>query len=167
MNQWFEVKSKCVRQQEDGTLKRVTETYIIDALSFSEAEARYNKKIGAEIPGEFNIVAIKIKSIADVFKYEDSEEWYEAKVKFVSIDTDSGKEKKVSNTMIVTASTVKEAYERIKGSLSDMTIGFTITDTKQTSIMEVLPYYPELEDKEVDRRPATAEELESASQEEK
>ena len=140
MNSWFEVKVKYTKQFEDGRLKRVTEPYLVDAISHSEAEERIHKEIGQEIRGEFLIVGIAPRDYADLFRYEDSDDWYKCKLTYISINADSGKEKKVSNDFLVTASNIKEAYNRIKESLSDMMVAFEIPSISLSPIVEVLPY---------------------------
>lgn len=140
MNNWFEVKAKYVKQLEDGRLKRVTEPYLIDAVSFADAEERAFKEVGEFQQGEFLIVGIAKREYADLFFYEDSEVWYKCKVTYVTIDGDEGREKKVSNNFLVTASSVKEAHERIKESLSDMTVTFEVPSIMISPIVEVFPY---------------------------
>ncbi|MEX0597640.1 MAG: DUF4494 domain-containing protein [Candidatus Paceibacterota bacterium] len=157
MNSWFEVKVKYVKQFEDGRLKRVTEPYLIDAVSFTDAEARAYEEVGTHVKGEFIITAITRKEYADIFHYEDEEDWYESKLAYVMVDADSGKEKKTTNNFLVTASSVKQAYDRIKESLSDMTVHYEITSTSLTKLVEVLPYKPDL-DVELSREPAESTE---------
>ncbi len=152
MNSWFTIKVKYTKQLEDGRLKRVTEPYLVDAISFTDAEARIYEEVGTNIKGEFLITGISKTDYADIFYYEDADDWYKCKLTYVSVDADSGKEKKVSNNFLVTASSVKEAYERIKESLSDMTVTFEVPSIMLSPIVEVLPYNPDL-DVEISRRP--------------
>jgi len=152
MNSWFTIKVKYTKQLEDGRLKRVTEPYLVDAISFTDAEARIYEEVGTNIKGEFLITGISKTDYADIFYYEDADDWYKCKLSYVSVDADSGKEKKVSNNFLVTASSVKEAYERIKESLSEMTVTFEIPSIMLSPIVEVLPYNPDL-DVEISRRP--------------
>jgi hypothetical protein len=163
MNSWFTVKVKYTKQLEDGRLKRVTEPYLLDAVSFTDAEARIYEELGSQITGEFIITNIAKTDYADIFYYEDADEWYKCKLTYINIDADSGKEKKVSNNFLVTASSVKEAYDRIKESLSEMTVTFEISSIMLSPIVEVMPYNPDL-DVELERRPveeipATSDEL--------
>ena len=139
MNSWFTIKVKYTKQLEDGRLKRVTEPYLVDAISFTDAEARIYEEVGTNIKGEFLITGISKTDYADIFYYEDADDWYKCKLTYVSVDADSGKEKKVSNNFLVTASSVKEAYERIKESLSEMTVTFEIPSIMLSPIVEVLP----------------------------
>ncbi len=161
MNSWFTIKVKYTKQLEDGRLKRVTEPYLVDAVSFTDAEARIYEEVGTNIQGEFLITGISKTDYADIFYYEDADDWYKCKLTYVSVDADSGKEKKVSNNFLVTAATVREAYDRIKESLSDMTVSFEIPSIALSPIVEVMPYNPDL-DVEIDRRPMTEEEQEKA-----
>ena len=160
MNSWFTIKVKYTKQLEDGRLKRVTEPYLVDAISFTDAEARIYEEVGTNIKGEFLITGISKTDYADIFYYEDADDWYKCKLTYVSVDADSGKEKKVSNNFLVTASSVKEAYERIKESLSEMTVTFEIPSIMLSPIVEVLPYNPDL-DVEISRRPMEEHEAEA------
>lgn len=145
MNKWFLVNVKYVKQLEDGRLKRVTEPYLIDAVSFGDAEEKAYKKIGENVRGEFLITGIKIDNYADIFEYDDYNDWYKCQLQYVSVDADSGKEKKVKNNFLVTANSVEEATRRIKESLSDMTVQYEVLGTVLTPIVEVLPYTPNLD----------------------
>ena len=146
MNSWFEVKCKYTRQYEDGRLKRVTEPYLIDAMSFTEAESRAFEEVGNTTPGEFLITAIKRENFADIFAYDDADDWYKCVVKYVTVDEDSGKERSVANNFLLTAESVKQATERIHESLSDMMADYEVTSVSLTPIVEVMPYVskPEL-----------------------
>ncbi|PHR47632.1 MAG: hypothetical protein COA32_06665 [Fluviicola sp.] len=159
MNSWFTIKVKYTKQLEDGRLKRVTEPYLVDAISFTDAEARIYEEVGTHVKGEFLITGISKTDYADVFYYEDAEDWYKCKLTYVSVDADSGKEKKISNNFLVTAHNVKQAYERIKESLADMTVTFEVPSIMLSPIVEVMPYNPDL-DVEVGRREMTSEERE-------
>lgn len=152
MNNWFTVKIKYIKQLEDGRLKSVTEPYLVDAASFTEAEARIYEEVGERVRGEFQIKGITKTEYADIFYYEDSEEWHKCKLTYVSVDADSGKEKKITSNFLVTAASVHQAYERIKESLNDMTVTFEIPAITLTQIVDVLPYNPDL-DVELERRP--------------
>lgn len=141
MNNWYEVKVKYTKQLEDGRLKRVTEPYLIGEATFGEAEKRIFEEVGNNVKGEFLITAIAKREFKDLFCYEDSNDWYKCKVTYVSIDGDEGKEKKISSDFLVTASSVKEAHERIKESLSDMIATFEVQAIILTPIVDVFPYF--------------------------
>lgn len=165
MNSWYTVKVKYTKQLEDGRLKRVTEPYLVDAVSFTDAEARIYEEVGTSVQGEFLITGISKTDFADIFYYEDCDDWYKCKLTYIAMDADEQKEKKVSNNFLVTASNVKEAYERIHESMQDMMVTFDIPSIMLTPIVEVLPYNPDNDlDREISRTPL--EETESLQDEE-
>lgn len=157
MNSWYTVKVKYTKQLEDGTLKRVNEPYLFDAVSFTDAEARVFEELGAQIRGEFLVTGISKVEFADIFHYEDAGDWYKCKVQYLSVDADSGKEKKVSNNFLVSAHNVKNAYERIEESLESMMVTFDIPAIALSPILDIFPFNPDL-DREIERRPMTEEE---------
>ena len=158
MSNWYTVKVKYVKQLEDGRLKRVTEPYLVDATSFTEAEARIYEEIGSSVKGEFLISGIAKTDFADIFYYEDCDTWYKCKLSYVSASADDDKEKKITSYALVTANNVKEAYERIHESMEGTLTTFEIPSIAVTTIIEVFPYNPDM-DVELERRPATEEEL--------
>ena len=160
MNSWYTIKVKYTKQLDDGSLKRVTEPYLVDAVSFTDAEARIYEEIGTSVKGEFLITGISKTDFADIFYYEDCDDWYKCKLTYVSMDADSGKEKKVSQNFLVTAHNVKEAYERIEESMKDMLVTYEIPSIALSPIVEIFPYNPDM-DVELERREASPEEMET------
>ncbi len=145
MNSWYTVAVKYTKQLDNGTLKRVTEPYLLDAVSFTDAEARIYQELGTTIKGEFLVTKVTKTNFSDVFNYEDTEDWYKCKVGYISEDADSGKAKRVVNNFLVTAENVKQAYERIESSLDQMLVGFDIPSIQLTKLVEVFPYNPDLD----------------------
>lgn len=90
--------------------------------------------------------------IHDIFAYEDSDTWYKCKVTYENFDADSEKGKKVSQNFLVSADSVKQAFERITESLKGMLVDFSIPSIMVSPIVEIFPYNEEL-DKELSRRP--------------
>ena len=142
MNTWFECRIRYEKVMADGMSKKVTEPYLVDALSFTEAEARIIEQMAPYISGEFTVRDIKRASYSEVF-YTDEEvadKWYRVKVAFTSLDEKSGKEKKVHQTCIVKASSTEDATKRLhegmKGSLAD----YKIHTVSETEYMDVFFY---------------------------
>lgn len=137
MATWFECKVKYDKMTEDGSQKTVTEPYLVDALSFTEAEARITKEITPFISGEFKVTAVKRTNTAEIFWKEGGDKWYKVKVNFCTIDEKTGKEKKTPNYMMVQAIDFKDAYdvfmEGMKGTMAD----FEISQIVETMIMDV------------------------------
>lgn len=156
MNNWFTVKVKYTKQLDNGALKRVSEPYLLAAMTFTDAEARIYEELGELIKGEFNVVGISRTELHDIFAYDDSDTWFKCKVRYESFDADSEKGKKVSQDFLVAAGSVKEAYDRIKESLSTLMVDFEIPSITQSPIIEIFPYTENL-DKEISRKPAKEE----------
>ena len=140
MRTWFLCKVKYAKENEQGLLKNITEQYLVDAVSFTEAEAVLYDRLASQIRGDFQVTGVSKSNIVDVFEYEDSDLWHKAKVTYLIVDGDSGKEKLVVQYMIVTAQDVKEAYDRILQSLSNMLVSFRVPKVEETPIIEVFPY---------------------------
>src|SRR5690606_21457693 len=92
------------------------------------------------IRGDFQVTNISKSNIVDVFFYDDIDIWYKCKASYVVADADSGKEKKVTQFMLVSAHHVKEAYERIYESLNNMLVSFVVPDIKESPIVEIFAY---------------------------
>lgn len=139
MYNWFECKIKYDKTGDDGIIKTVTEAYLVDALSFTEAEARMNTEMKPFISGEFVVANIKRVKIAELFDSQNAaaDKWYRSKVNFVAFDDEKGIEKKVPNTMYVKAADIKEALtnllEGMKGSMAD----YEVASIVETAIMDV------------------------------
>lgn len=151
MRTWFLCKVKYAKENEQGLLKNISEQYLVDAVSFTEAESILYDRLASQIRGDFQVTGISKSNIVDVFFYEDADIWYKCKISYMVADGDSGKEKKVTQYMIVTASDSKEAFDRIQESLSNMLVSFRIPDIVESPIVEVFPF--EKEDAEEKRNP--------------
>lgn len=162
MNNWFTVKVKYTKQLENGAFKRVSEPYLLAAMTFTDAEARIYEELGAIIRGEFTVTNIARTDFHDIFHYEDSDTWYKCKITYEGATEDSEKPKKVSQNFLVTAHSVKEAYERMHESLSTLMVDFLIPSIIVSPIVDIFPYNEEL-DKEISRRPLEDDEPVSAT----
>lgn len=152
MNNWFTVKVKYTKQLDNGALKRVSEPYLLAAMTFTDAEARIYEELGAVIRGEFAVTGIARTEIHDIFAYDDADVWYKAKVKYENFDADSEKSKKVTQNFLISAHSVKEAYERLQESLQGLMVDFEIPSIIVSPIVEIFPYQEDL-DREISRRP--------------
>lgn len=137
MKTWFQVTIRYAKEDEQGRVKNVSEKYLADALSFTEAEAKIYEEMGQRVMGDFTVTHIAKTQITDVFEYTDADQFYQAKVCYYVADADSGKEKKVTNVMLVTAHSVDEAHNRIRESLNNMLVTFTVPEVKESAVLEV------------------------------
>lgn len=139
---WFLCKVSYEKILENGMQKKVTEPYLVDALSFTEAEARIIEEMSPFITGEFTVSAVGRAKLSEVFFNEDGDRYYKAKIYFITLDEKIGIEKKTAAQMLVQASNLKEAItvleEGMKGTLTD----YTIASIAETQIMDVYPFDP-------------------------
>lgn len=106
MHNWFECKVSFEKVLENGMQKKVTEPYLVDALSFTEAEARIIEEITPFISGEFTIKDIKRAKLQEIFFNENGDRFYKAKVNFITLDEKYGAEKKTAAYMLMQASNI-------------------------------------------------------------
>lgn len=143
MKTWFTCKVKYQKQDDQGRIKNVNEAYLTDALSFTEAEARIYEEMGQRVMGEFIVTSITKSKIVDVFEYPAGDVFYQVKITYLITDADSGKEKKVSNIMIIHAENVSQAYDRIHEALNNMLNTFAVPEIKESPIIEVFHHTAE------------------------
>lgn len=148
MYNWFECKIRYDKMLETGMQKTVTEPYLVDALSFTEAEARIIEEIKPFISGEFSISDIKRVKYTESFFNETGDRYYRAKLYFITLDEKSGSEKKTAVNMLVQASVLKEAVEIVEGEMKKTMIDYAIAAVTETAIMDVFPYGEEKNKKE-------------------
>lgn len=133
---WFETKVRYDKTMDNGSVKKVTEAFMVDALSFTEAEARISEEV-AHFTSEFTISAVKITKIAEIFQQYTGDKWYLVKAAFITLDEKTAVEKKSISQYLVSADSFKEAYdhfmEGMKGTLAD----FEINTIQETAIMDV------------------------------
>lgn len=135
---YFTCKIKYDKLGEDGIMKKETETYLLDALSFTEAEAHFIQEMEPYISGEYEVTDIKKTKIAEIFESNDSlaDRWYMAKVAFITLDEKSGKEKKTISPMLVQAISFQDALKSLLEAMAGTLGDFTITSLTETPIMD-------------------------------
>jgi hypothetical protein len=140
MYNWFECKVRYDKMLETGMQKTVTEPYLVDALSFTEAEARIIEEIKPYISGEFSVADIKRVKYTESFFNETGDRYYKAKLYFITLDEKSGAEKKTAIHMLVQASALKEAVEIVETEMKKTMIDYSFASVVETAIMDVFPY---------------------------
>ena len=140
----FECKIRYEKVMEDGLQKKVNENYVVDALSFSEAETRITEEISAYISGEFEVADIKKAAFKEVFFTDDNiaDKWYKAKLQFITIDEKTEKEKRSNFVCLVQASTLNGAIKGVDEMMGGTMIDYTSVEAKETKIMDVIEYTP-------------------------
>ena len=143
MQTWFESKIKYMKVSESGNEQLITENFLLDAVSYTDAETRIIRQMQQMVKGgEFGIVDIKKSRIAEVFPYNTGEWWFKATINLVTVDEDAGKEKKLRTYYLVMADDIKEALERLDESLSYLVIPYVVSALAVSTIVDVFPYEP-------------------------
>jgi len=143
MQTWFESKVKYTKVSGSGNEQLVTENFLLDAVSYTDAETRIIRKMHELVKGgEFTIVDIKKSRIAEVFPFESGEWWFKATINLVTIDEEAGKEKKMRTYYLLMADDIKQALERLDESLSFLVIPYLATSIAVSNIVDVFPYDP-------------------------
>jgi len=143
MNYWFECKVSYERQADSMGMKKVSESYLVDALSFTEAEKRIIKEIRPFVSvGELEVVNIRRARIAELFLSDEAEDdrYFRAKVNFITVDEKSGSEKKTSATMIVKSDSLPNAVTELKAQLDSQMASYEIASVTDTQILDVFQY---------------------------
>ena len=137
---WFECKVSYERMMENGVLKRVTEPYLVDALSFTEAEARIMEEMKPFISGEFMVTDIKRARIAELFFNEKGDRYFKFKILFITLDEKSGAEKKTAIQMLAQASDIKDAIAVLESGMKGTLADYVIASVSETPIMDVFRF---------------------------
>ena len=140
MNNWFECKISYEKTMENGMQKKVTEAYLVDALSFTEAEARITTAVEPFISGEFKVEDIKRARLAEVFLDEDGDKYYRAKVNYITLDERSGREKRKPTYMLVQASTLEDARTRLDEGMKGTMADYVVEGITETKLLDVFTY---------------------------
>jgi hypothetical protein len=141
---WFECKVKYRKFDEaSGTQKVKTEPFLVDAMSYTEAESRITEEMAAYLMEgeEIKITNIKMANYAEIHPFENSDRWFKSKVSLIAFDEESGKERKTNLYLLVQANDVKEAYENTISTMQDTMGEYSIPAVSESPIMDVFPYF--------------------------
>lgn len=140
MSNWFECKVKYDKIMENGLPKSVSEPYLVDALSFTEAEARIIEEMKPFISGEFTVANIKRVKLADIFFDETGDKWYKAKLNYITLDEKSGAEKRTAAFMLIQAKDFATALTTLTNEMGTTMIDYEVASITETAIMDVYRY---------------------------
>jgi len=138
---WYECKVKYRKIDENGVQKIATEPYLVDALSYTEAERRINEEMSAYVSEEFKITNIKVANYAEIHPFEKADRWFRSKVSLIAYDEESGKERKTNMYLLVQANDVKEAYDNTIHAMKNTMGDYTVPAISESPIMDVFPYF--------------------------
>lgn len=139
---WFECKIRYDKMMEDGMQKKITEHYVVDALSFTEAESSIIDEMSAYISGEFEVRDIKKAPYGEIFFSEDAsaDRFFKAKLQFITIDEKTEKEKRSNVNYLVHANTFNQAVANIDKVMGTTAIDYVIASVAETQIMDVFEH---------------------------
>lgn len=142
INKWFECKVKYVKTMENGLEKPVTESYLVDALTFTEAERRIIEEISPYMYGAFEISDIKRTNYDEVFFNDktNADKWFKCKLAYITVDEKSGAEKKNTSLALVQAADLREAIKFLDEQMKGTIVDYEITAITETLIMDVYIY---------------------------
>lgn len=136
---YFIVGVRYEKTLEDGTSAKTTEQYVVDALSWSECEAKITEEMTAYTNGDMEIVTMKKAGFSELFLSEvDSEDkYYDCSINMITIDDKSGKEKKIKVRYLVQGDTIEKARKNVDEIMGKSLIDYDIVKLKLTNILDV------------------------------
>ena len=138
MSQWFETKVKYDKTMLDtGAIKSVTEPYLVDALSFTEAEARITKEMEPFVSGELTVTAVRKVRFEDVLYHEGGDRWYKVKINMITIDEKTGAEKRSASFSLVQASEFKLALDYFLEAMKSVLFDYEIVNITEMAYIDV------------------------------
>lgn len=145
MHNWFECKIRYEKTLENGMNKKVTEPYLVDALSFTEAESRIIEEMTPFISGEFTVSDIKRANYSELFSSDEeaADRWFKCKLYFITLDEKSGAEKKTATQVLVQAANLRDAVKKLDKGMEGTMADYSIASVTETAIMDVYPYKAE------------------------
>ena len=146
---WFECKVRYEKVMENGMNKKVTEPYLVDALSFTEAEARIIEEVSPYISGEFTVSDIKRANYTELFSSDEeaADRWFKVNLLFITLDEKSGSEKKTASYVLVKAADLRDAVKKLDEGMKGTMVDYVIASVAETPIMDVYPFRAEKNEK--------------------
>lgn len=141
-SEWFECKVRYDKTLENGLIKKVTETYLVDALSFTEAEKRFIEEITPFMTGEFIVTDIKRARISELFDSEDlsDDRWFRARIAYITLDEKTGVEKRTAQNVLIQANDFHKAIDRLDEGMKGTLGEWVIVTVTETTIIDVFKF---------------------------
>ncbi|KAA6321294.1 hypothetical protein EZS27_029042 [termite gut metagenome] len=142
MGTWFECKVRYEKVTENGMNKKVTEPYLVDALSFTEAEARIIEEMKPYISGEFTVAGIRRVNYGELYPSEEekADTWFKCKLFYITLNEKNGVEKKTASYVLIQAKDTEDAGKQLKEGMKGSMADWGLSEIKETNIMDVFPY---------------------------
>jgi len=143
---WYECKVKFRKTDETGLQKVITEPYLVDALSYTEAESRITQEMMSYTSEEFKITNIRVANYAEIHPFENTDRWFRSKVALTAYDEESGKERKSNIYLLIQANDLREAFDNTVKAMKNTMGDYTIPAISESPIIDVFPYFSGDED---------------------
>lgn len=137
---FFECKVKFRKTDETGSQKVVTEAYLVDAISYTEAESIINERMKEYISEEFKVTNIRVTNFSEVHVFENADYWFKSKITLLAYDEETGKERKSNMYFLVKANDAKEAYENTIVTMKNTMGEYSVPAVSETKIIEYFPF---------------------------
>lgn len=139
---WVECTIKYEKTMENGKEKKVSELYLVNSLSFTEAEARIIEEMTPFISGEFTVKALKATKYSELFPSdeESADKWFKCKLMFITLDEKNGSEKRTSTLVLVQAADLRDAVKKLDEGMKETMADYEIVSVSDTKIIDVYPY---------------------------
>lgn len=138
---WYECKVKYRKTDDSGVQKITTEPYLVDAMSYTEAESRINEEMTAYTSEEFKITNIKVANYSEIHPFENADRWFKSKIALIAFDEESGKERKTNMYLLIQANDIKEAFENTISVMKNTMGDYSIPSISESPIVDVFPYF--------------------------
>jgi len=142
MTNWFECKVKTEKMLEGGATKKVSEIYLVDALNFTEAEARIIEEVSPFCNGQLEVADIKRAKYTEMFtsELESADKWYKVKCNFITLDEKTQTEKRTATLMLVQAGDLRDAVRNFDEGMKGSMVDYEIATVQETQILDVFRY---------------------------
>lgn len=139
---WFVCSVSVEKTQDNLSIKKETETYLVNAYSFAEAEERIVSELSPLYPGGLEVKSVKAERVVDIFRDEAAEIWYKARLNFITIDEKTGLEKKTKFNLYVKADSLEKALKVVREGIKDLMVNWEFFSITETPILDVYKYQP-------------------------
>lgn len=141
---WFQVRVVYDKVQPNGSKKKQKEVYLVDALSFTDAEKRVTEELKPFMEGEFKVTAMKLENIQEIFNTDiEDGKWYKATINMITLDERTSKEKKAPRNILVYANSTDDALKRLHAGMKGTLVDYQVKQVLETSYLDV--YFYDLE----------------------
>ncbi|MBR1386951.1 MAG: DUF4494 domain-containing protein [Alloprevotella sp.] len=142
MQDWFLCTVKYEKTAEDGGLKKVSESYLVSAINFTEAEKRITSELAPYMSGVYEVSDIRRARFSEIFQStkDEDDKFYKLKISFISLDEKSGKEKRLSQQVLVQAGQLKTAIAHFDDEMKGTTFDYDIVSVAETPIVDLFPF---------------------------